>query len=134
MRMSEERPVELHAFAAWALTSQRRKEMFWSVKLDSTPISIAQVVNTIANVSFTRAINFATCRCVAGDIQDYDSFSWAQERHKDGRKEGIRARFNLEPQDIIVERGYLDDAALMGSDPVAWVHKQLEKQRTLDAA
>jgi hypothetical protein len=134
MRMSEERAVEVHMFSGWKLYTKASRYCIWDTKLDVTPISLTQIINTIAHTSFMRMINFATCRFMAGSISDRESFGWAFERHKVSRKEGLRERLGLEPQDIIVERGYLDDAQLMARDPVEWVHAQLEKQRTLDVA
>ena len=47
------------------------------------------------------------------------------------RERILRERMELQPKDVLIQGGYLPDARLMDSDPVAWVHKQLEAQRTI---
>ena len=135
MRMAEERPVELHLFVGWALKYNSGRRMIWSVKLDTNPISLQQVMDTIACKGFCRAINFNACNALNKDLQQEacqrnEPFYWAFSG--DYRKEKLREHFQLEEKDILIERGYLDDESLMKTDPVEWVHRQLEKQRALD--
>ena len=52
--------------------------------------------------------------------------------NRDEREQRFRKLLNMEPQDIMMQGGYLTDANEFGRDPVKWVHKQIEKQRSLD--
>lgn len=142
MRMNEERPVELYTFTSFRLTSIYGKhETHFAIKMDSAPVNITQVLQTFAEPSFLRMLNFNICDTVTREESQHqttinwsrESLDWATgEKSHTSRADNLRAYWQLDPQDILVERGYLSDAALMGSDPVAWVHAQLEKQRKLD--
>lgn len=142
MRMNEERPVELYMFAAWNLYTCKNHKCMWTMRLDSTPISVSQVLHCIAEPTFLRMINFSISDRLARENGDnirwgLEAMGWAFEKdhstsNDNARETALRERFRLEPQDIVVQRGFLPDAALMDRDPVAWVHAQLEKQRALD--
>lgn len=139
MRMSEMRPVQLKLFGAWELHTHNNNWIFFDIPMSSTPVSVAHVLSTIAHDSFMRTLNFGVCDWIARKVANRkidfnESFGWAfgsPTGEADKRRAGVRDRFNLNPQDIVIQCGYLDDAQLMNSDPVAWVHAQLEKQRAV---
>jgi hypothetical protein len=140
LRMSEMRPVQLKLYGAWMIRTHHDAYLFYDVPMSSTPVSVAHVISTIAHDSFLRTLNFAASSKIAKEscgkrIEYGEGFGWAYGApnvHHEARDKGIRAKFELNPQDIIIQCGFLTDQALMDSDPVAWVHKQLEKQRTIE--
>lgn len=134
-RMSEERPVELHMFAALQYPSSETT-VLWNVQLDSHPVSLNQVLMTFAETAFIRAINFSTGYGIAkenGRSQMGSSIGWGYGAPSNGgsRERILREKMELQPKDVLIQGGYLPDAYLMNHDPVAWVHKQLEQQRTI---
>ena len=139
MRMSEMRPVRLVLFGAWQIHTHGNAHMLFDIPMSSTPVSVAHVLATIAHDSFLRTINFAVSDWIARKysgkkITNDEGFGWAfgsPTTYAEQRTRGIRAHFDLNPQDIIVQCGYLDDRDILARDPVEWVHKQLEKQRAV---
>jgi hypothetical protein len=134
-RMSEERPVELHMFSSMYFPSNETT-VLWNVQLDSHPVSLNQVLMTFAETAFIRAINFSTGYGICkenGRSKIGSSIGWGYGAPSNGgsRENKLRELMELQPKDVLIQGGYLPDAALMNSDPVAWVHKQLEQQRTI---
>lgn len=137
MRMMEERPVELILFTGWQLDSCQDYQALWMLKVDTQVMSLQTIMDLIAGRGFARIVNFSATsaihKAVKGkNIPRGECFDWAGSSAPNGRKEFLREQFGWEQSDIVVERGHLDDAQLMNSDPVAWVHKQLEKQRHVE--
>lgn len=127
MRLGEERPVELYVFK----TSQSRSvQPCWAAKLDVHPVNAAQCMAVFGRGAFCRCIGWAYIGVHGGNIDQID-FGYGRPGQM-GRKEKIRQTFRLEPKDIIIEAGYAPDEALLQSDPVAWVHKQLHDQRHVE--
>lgn len=134
LKVSQTRPVNLYLFAAWSMSTQRYDEVIWTVKLAGNPVGLYQLMNTMGAVCFNRMVNFNVTGNVHRELApvsqgvfDHDSYSWA---HDSGhRATNLRREFGLTDADLLIERGYLDDAGLFGSDPVAWVHKQVDKYR-----
>jgi hypothetical protein len=136
MRMSEERPIELVLFTGWKLSKHYDYCPLWSLKLDTNPINLQTLMDTVAGKGFARTINFSATNAIhktvtGNSIVKAEPFYWAGD-NKINRKEFLRETFGWDARDIVLERGYLDEADLMASDPVQWVHNQLEKQRALD--
>jgi hypothetical protein len=144
LRLSQTRPVKLHLFAAWNMYTKNNDEVFWSAPLASNPVGLYQVMNTMGAVCFNRPVNFNISSNIhkalslAGKRKGYrpidndEGFGWAggSDRNRDTL---IRAEFGLTKHDIIMQRGYLTDAYEFGSDPVAWVNKQVDLYRHVEA-
>lgn len=137
MRTVEERPVELYMFHAGSDTDGRGGRMgtqTWMTRFDSTPVSLSQVVAAFS-ASFARMVALTHLYVMSGR-KDYAGGSWGNMGHPDfpggARDAKLRKTMGLNPQDVLIQAGYLPDAGMMDRDPVAWVHKQLEKQRSLD--
>jgi hypothetical protein len=141
MRMTEHRPVELYMFAAWDLTTCDMHKCLWSARMDTSPTSLNQLLHVMGEPAFLRMINFNVSDRLARENGDrirwgMESLAWAYSTssytsNDAGRERALRQRFELEPQDVVMQRGYLPDEAQMNNDPVAWVHTQLEKQRAI---
>jgi hypothetical protein len=130
MRMSEERPVEL--WASYHTVSHAIPEFVCTgrVQLDSHPISLAQCVAVLTSTSFARTVCFNHVSTVTGE--SLIGGGWEGTVGSEKRGKLLRRLLQLEPQDVFMQGGYLDDAELFERDPVAWVNAQLEKQRVLD--
>lgn len=129
MRMAEERPVELYVFEGMA-------PMGWNpvlamARIATDPLNLAQAITVWGSLSFARQITFNHLSKVnnrSGEV----SIGWLFTRPGKSREIEIRKALALEPQDVVIQGGFLPDAELMDSNPVEWVHKQLEKQRHVD--
>lgn len=130
VRMAETRPVEL--WTAYAGMPDRRKTVVIGTKVDLLPLGLGQALALMGGVGYARAV------CFAVELQDYgrntDSIVWGWDAmpgstYYDDR---LRKALNLNPEDILIPGGHLHESDLMLSNPVAWVNKYLDKQRTLD--
>lgn len=129
MRSSEERPVELWIVGAMRNDDTRNVSVV-ATKLASAPVNLSQCVAAFAMVGMARSILFNVMTAIDG--RNRGGINWAYGRPGDAERERkLRAVMELSPQDVVIQGGYLPDAMLMKSDPVEWVHKQLEKQRTV---
>lgn len=134
MRMCEARPVELWVCLADCGNMGYRANTVYMARLNSTPVSMSETVAVLGSIQFMRIINFSLSNYV-GQNSRYAGSGWAfGSPGPDGneRSKKMRKVMDLDPQDILIQAGFLPDASLLDSDPVAWVHKQLEKQRSLD--
>jgi hypothetical protein len=130
MRLSEERPVELWAFNGMK-NDNTKNNVVISAKLGVAPLNLSECVAVLASVGMARSVMFNVMTVLDG--RNNGGIGWAFGRpNEDTRARALRSAMQLEPRDVLMQGGYLPDAALMNSDPVAWVHAQLEKQRTLD--
>jgi hypothetical protein len=128
MRMGEERPVELYVFK----TSQTVKSQpCWAAKLDVHPVNAAQCMAVFGRGAFCRCIGWAYLGYMGQTSITGINFGFDRPGTP-GRANKIRQVFGLGPKDIIIEAGYAPDEALLQSDPVAWVHKQLADQRMIE--
>jgi hypothetical protein len=131
MRMAEMRPVELYFFYSGRFKKSNCTSSFM-VKVDSTPVSLSHVVASFS-LTFCRQIVLSLAHKLASAPVSEAIFWGYGAPSLDGvREKKLRELMGLVPPDIFIQGGYLPDAQLMGSDPVAWVHKQLEKQRAID--
>lgn len=130
-RMSEERPTEL--YVADALGIGGRETAIFSIRLDTCPINLAQAVAVFASSEFARKFAFNLCDAVTGE-QGGAAFNggWGFGYPGVARGEKMREALGMEPQDILLQGGFLTDAAMMERDPVGWVNKFLDAQRTLE--
>lgn len=129
MRLTEERPVELYVALAMR---KSRTDYCALIKMDTQPLDISVATAVFSSASFSRMIAFNWTLAVGATQQH--NIRWGLDSQPGKvREEAMRKVFNLEPQDIVLQGGYLTDAALMQRDPVQWVHNQIEKQRTLDS-
>jgi hypothetical protein len=129
MRMSETRPVEL-----WALNCYKsgttQNEVVSMIKMDVSPVSLAQCVAVFATPQMARMLAFSHLTAMDGDYGP--SVGWALGRPSAARVEVIRRTCGLDPQDIILQGAYLPEKELIERDPVKWVHNQLDKQREIN--
>lgn len=133
-KLSELRPVELY-LAGVVYDEKCGHDCGFMTRLNSTPIELAQLVACLTP-SFCRMIGLNTVKTQT-NCGLASALPFQCERHgRDSRTDlyiaSCRRSLDLEPQDIYIGVGYLDDASLIDSDPVAWVHKQIEKQRRID--
>lgn len=132
MRASELRPVELWIWAASRIDGG--SDTVIAAKVEA-PYSMAQIVAVFASHSFGRAIMSALANKHGnGNRSKYNGgWKWALGKPgSDDRDAKVRGAMGWSQQDVVIQGGYLPDAALMERDPVEWVHRQLEKQRTVD--
>ena len=128
-RISEERPTELYVIDS--LDLDKEDYVSTMTRLDTCPINLAQCVAIFSTPSFCRCISFNHCSAVAGHKRS-KSIGWGLGgQPSDMREQILRNLFELNPQDILLQGGYLTDDALMKRDPVAWVNKFLDKQRNI---
>ena len=141
MRVSEGRPVSLNFLSHNKLGTGTAKgrHVFMRCKLDTHPVSLAQVLSMFAVAKSCRAVRFAAIQGVLLDQgmrcePNNDSFEPAWRGlldNKTARANKIRELWGIPDNAIVVQRGNYEDADLMEYDPVEWVHRQLEKQRTI---
>lgn len=129
MRMAEERPVELYALGCMY---SRYTDYSFLVKVDSQPINLAQSIAVFASASFARMITFSWASAVSNNAVDANIL-WGLVRAPGAAREAaICKEFDLAPQDVVIQGGYLPDAMTMRNNPAEWVHRQLEKQRAVE--
>lgn len=141
MRASEERPVSLNFLSHNKLSTGTAsgQHVYMSCRLDTNPVSLAQVLSMFAVAKSCRAVRFAAIQGVLlnkGLSINFrnESFIPAWKNlldHKQTRADKIRELWGIPEKAIIVQRGNYDEASLMERDPVEWVHRQLEKQRKI---
>ena len=133
MRLSETRPVEL--WASWG-GRIRRHDAIGRVKLDTNPLTLAEVVAVVTTPLFARNVVYAQNLTQAGETYEYESWDWAWNRSPDNEARDTRMReaLRLEPQDIFIPGGYLSEADQFASDPVAWVESYVANQRETEHA
>lgn len=124
MRTSEERPVELNVFTGGKPADGQ--DYLFVAPIDSHPVSLVETLGALGTREYCRTINFTL---LAKYSIPSRSIGWACGYPGEKREKKLREIFHADPQDVVIQGGYLPDEALMQSDPVAWVHKQLDKQR-----
>jgi hypothetical protein len=129
MRMSETRPVELWAMSA-NKSARTNTDVVAMTKLDVSPVSLSQCVAVFGTPQMGRMLSFSHLKFADGDYGS--GVGWALGRPSEQRVSDIRKACQLAPQDIILQGAYLPDRKLIQHDPVKWVHKQIEKQRSMD--
>lgn len=125
MRTSEERPVNFNVFTGGK--PECGNSYLFVAPVDSHPVSLIEALGAIGTREFCRTLNFALLGRHAGSTST--EIGWACGYPRKAREAILRDVLHADPQDIIIQGGYLPDEALMENDPVAWVHKQLDKQR-----
>lgn len=136
MRLSEERPVEVSVFTAWRMRQQSGRHILWSMPLDAHPINLSQVLDTVACKAFARTCNFNVVDAIQREagypgMDNRETCDWAYGYNNKDRVENLKRAFGLGPSDVLTEGGKLMDQQLLNRDPVEWVHRQLEKFRTI---
>lgn len=135
MRTAEERPVELYAVIALHNRMRGSAGYIGVIPITTHPIDLHSTIAAFATREFCRCMAFANAQQATG--VDSNNCDWLFG-HPDGsynqnsRERYFRTALNMEPQDVFMQGGYLTDAEEFGSDPVKWVHKQIEKQRSMD--
>lgn len=133
MRLSETRPVELYAVS---LFHHRNKcvDVGAVVKLDATPIDLSQIIAAF-NPSVARGCTFTKLGELAGDTEresyPFELKGVSAYKDRKGYVKAAREYLGLVESDVMLDSGILTDVNAIDADPVAWVHKQLEKQREL---
>lgn len=133
MRTIEERPVELYVYGAWSCDNKRQGQIV-IVPVDSHPIDLFATIAMIGTREVCRSIMFANLESRFGDqltipwLFGYPGDYGVREE----RERQLRKYMELEPTDVLMMGGALHDAAAFDRDPVEWVHKQLEKQRSVE--
>lgn len=130
MRMNELRPVEL--WAAWG-TQIKGHNALGRVRIDTAPISLANVVAVMSTPQFCRGVLFAEARSKARS--NTSSIKWAFSTEPGAPRHVLQMReaLQLDPQDIYLPGGYLTEAAAFMRDPVAWVNSYVDPQRDLES-
>lgn len=132
MRLGETRPVEL--WASWG-GRIRRHDALGRVKLDTNPLTLAEVVAVMTTPMFARNVVYAQNLIQAGGIYGSQDWAWAWNRqpNDDARDMRMREKLMLEPQDIFIPGGYISEADQFATDPVAWVESYVASQRETEA-
>lgn len=131
-RMGEERAVEL-----WVALCDKDcatdTEVCHLIKLDTQPISLSQCIAVMASETFSRYIAFGAMFASSQPDRhpDHESIGWALGYPSQQRRETMRKVFGLAEADVIIQGGYSPDIELMDRDPVAWVNRELVKQREI---
>lgn len=127
MRTSEERPVELMVFTGGQ--SDRYKGLIAIAPIDSHPVDLVEVIATLGTREFARTISFSLLGkyCGVGGC-----INWTCGYPGEKREQKLRTILGASPQDVIVQGAFLPDEGLLRNNPVAWVHKQLDKQRSVE--
>lgn len=137
MRTAEERPIELYAVIALHNKNGRGEGAGYVgvVQINTHPIDLHSAIAAFATREFCRCMAFSNAEQatkVSSRACDW-LFGHPSDRYNQSQREKyFRLALNMEPQDVLMQGGYLTDANEFGSDPVKWVHKQIEKQRGLD--
>lgn len=137
MRMSEQRATELYICAHWAVNPKYGRMIpapALMVRVGTMPISLAELAALIVEPFFARAMTFthALVRTKVGP-RAYSSIAWpGGQPGTAGAIAAMRRNLELAETDIFIPGGHLTEQDEMIRSPVAWVHKYLEAQRTLD--
>ena len=128
MRLSETRPVEL--WASWGGRINGH-DALGRVKLDTNPLTLAEVVAVMTTTLFTRNVVYAQNLIQTDSRYAEHTWRWAwNEQPNDSLRDArMRAALMLEDQDIFIPGGYFDEADQFVCDPVAWVEKYVAAQR-----
>lgn len=139
MRMSETRPVELWTASLWRPGSMRERgksqDVGVMVKLDVAPLSVADIAAALVEPDYPRGIIFAfLLEQIGVDYMDNNGIPWIFGMNTGDPKRIAKVRefMGLDDADIFLPGGHLYEAKAMVRDPVAWVNKYLDAQRTLD--
>lgn len=128
MVMSEQRAVELHLATAMRPTGDKHGAA-WRVRVDTAPLDVSGLAFMLCSPCYARAVQFSTFGRLLGQARAGGNISWHPCRPGAERERYMRDKLELAPQDIVIQGLYGTDARLMATDPVAWVHAQLEHQR-----
>lgn len=136
MRTAEERPVELYALVAlhnvWRGSSAG---YIGVVPINARPVDLHSTIAAFATREFCRCMAFTNAeQCTGVSSRGCDWLFGHPDNggNKAKREMYFRKALNMDPQDVLMQGGYLSDAGLFGSDPVKWVHEQIKKQRNID--
>jgi hypothetical protein len=134
LALSEERPVEL--WAAWAMQPHGGPHgsvnVIGRVKLDTAPLSIANVTAVLTTAEFARAVTFANCYSEAqhkNSKSQHITWAWGAFPEDGKRTQMVRDALGLDANDIFIPGGHLSRADKMINDPVGWVEDNLKAQR-----
>lgn len=129
MRLSEERPVELHLL--WGCRAGG-KQVVGTVQVGTAPVSAAEIAFMTADPKCIR--NLAFVSIYAHTAKTNTGFiDWALGTPTDKtRNEAIREALGCSEKDVFLPGGYLSEKDEMFTDPVAWVNKYLNAQREVD--
>lgn len=132
MKLNEVRPTELHIFGTIKVSGF--DVTTWIARVHSQPISLAHAVGYMTTKEMARMINFSACCDMLGDPKSTctGSIGWGHGYPGKPRETVLRRVLGLNPHDIIIQGGYLPDQEMMRSNPVAWIHKQLDAQREIE--
>lgn len=132
MRLSESRAVELWASSSLVVGWQN---VVMAVKLDTHPISIAQVCAAFVSAQFIRGIRLPVMAKLGQVNIREESFPWAWGYDKDFPKNtgphyrNTREALHMEPQDVFITGCHTDNIDDIIRNPAQWVHDMLQSQR-----
>jgi hypothetical protein len=134
MRTVEERPIELYALIALHSRHQGNAGYIAVIPINTRPIDLHSTIAAFATREFCRCMAFSNSEQATGtSSRNCDWLYGHPEQHNKGQREQrFRQALGMEPQDVLMQGGYLTDAHLFNSDPVQWVHNQIESQRGVD--
>lgn len=128
MRTAEDRPVELYAVIALKM------DMGYCavIPISTHPIDLKNTIAMFATRENARMLAFGNGSTATGN-DFYRGCDWLfghpDQGNKGDREKLFRQVLGMDPQDVLMQGGYLSDAYEFGRDPVKWVHDQIEKQR-----
>ena len=136
MRTAEERSVELYCVAAFQDAQDdysSRYGVIACIKIETHPVDLHSAIAAFATREFCRSMAMSNVNAIRkrGGTNNW-LYGHPTGAIKSRREDQFRKVLNLDPQDVFMQGGYLTDAHQFDSDPVKWVHAQIEKQRNLD--
>lgn len=136
MALSMTRPIELYAVATGMPCSRAIRHKFASgavVRIDTNPIDLSRAVYMLTDNGFCRRLAFTAMFNEIKENFGSDSIAWPFDKYPSDHisySQLMRAKLNLEPDDIFVMGGYVHDKALH-DNPVAWVKARIAETETL---
>lgn len=135
-RLSETRPVEL--YMAWADRTSGYTGTTYNtvgmVRMETAPLNMNEMVNMLCRPDFGRGVTFAIDKLQATNpTASGFQWAWGLDPEEPARIARVRTLLQLEPQDIFITGGSNITAEEYMRDPVKWINKFLDPQRTVDA-
>ena len=126
IRLSEDRPVELWATAEMMAGN---KTIVQAYRIPTETASAHEIAFGLGSIEVLRRIAFGVhCQHVDGGSGQIH-WAWAGTPYSERYMASAREALDANPGDLYLSGGHLDQIREMSSDPVGWVHKQLESQR-----
>lgn len=130
MRLSEERPVELHLLWGCMVGS---KEVIGTVQVGTAPVSASEIAFMTADPKCIRNLAFASISAhTSGGSSDFITWAGQGMPNSPSRIKAIRDAIGCTERDVFLTGGAVDERSEMFTDPVGWVNKYLNAQREVD--